>query len=115
MQPQVLGQPHQPVAEIPPLPEEADERAVNVIQLGSKGKEKVMEPEIITIKRAAAKKEAKQAVSEQQQQALKAHKHTLMQTRMDEMYGVKKGGKKGGLSGGMSSGVNERGQLVWEG
>ena len=38
------------------MPEEADERVVNVIQLESKGKEKVMEPEIIAVKRAAAKK-----------------------------------------------------------
>lgn len=66
-------------------------------------------------RKAEAKKEAKQAASEQQQQALKAHQHTLMRTRMDEVYGVKKSGKKGTLSGGMSSGVNEKGQLVWEG
>ena len=56
MQPQVLRRPPQPVAEIPPLPEETDERAANVIQLESKGKEKVMEPEIIAVKRTAAKK-----------------------------------------------------------
>ena len=56
MQPQVLRRPPQPVAEIPPLPKETDERTDNVIQLESKGKEKVMEPEIIAVKRAAAKK-----------------------------------------------------------
>ena len=56
MQPQVLRQPPQPVAKIPPLPQETDNRAVNVIQLESKGKEKVMEPEIIAIKRTVAKK-----------------------------------------------------------
>ena len=38
------------------MPEEASERAVNVIQLESKGKEKVTEPEIIAVKRTAAKK-----------------------------------------------------------
>ena len=38
------------------MPEETEEREVNVIQLESKVKEKVMEPEIITIKRTAAKK-----------------------------------------------------------
>ena len=53
---QVLRRPPQPVAKVPPLPEEADERAVNVIQLESKGKEKVVEPEIVAVKRTAAKK-----------------------------------------------------------
>ena len=53
---QVLRRPPQPVAEVPPLPEEAGERAVNVIQLESKGKEKVAEPEIVAVKRTAAKK-----------------------------------------------------------
>ena len=38
------------------MPEEAGERAVNVIQLESKGKEKVAEPEIMPVKRTAAKK-----------------------------------------------------------
>ena len=38
------------------MPEEADERAVNVIQLESKGKEKVTEPKIIAVNKAAAKK-----------------------------------------------------------
>ena len=56
MQPQVLRRPPQPVAKIPPLPKETDERAINVIQLESKGKEKVMEPEIIAVKRTTAKK-----------------------------------------------------------
>ena len=56
MQQQVLRRPPQPVAEVPPLLEEADERAVNVIQLESKGKEKVVEPEIIAVKRSVAKK-----------------------------------------------------------
>ena len=37
------------------MPEEAGERAVNVIQLESKGKEKVAELEIMPIKRTAAK------------------------------------------------------------
>ena len=66
-------------------------------------------------KKAAAKRDAKQAASDQQQQALKAHQRSLVQTRMDEVYGVKKSGKKSGLSGGMSSGVNEKGHLIWEG
>ena len=56
VQPQVLRQPPQPVAKIPPLPEEAGERAVNVIQQESKGKEKVMEPKIIAVNKAAARK-----------------------------------------------------------
>ena len=56
MQQQVLRRPPQLVAEVPPLPEEAHERAVNVIQLESKGKEKVVEPEIVAVKRTAAKK-----------------------------------------------------------
>ena len=56
MQPQVVRRPPQLAAEIPPLPEEAAERAVNAIQLESKGKEKMMEPEIMPVKRTAAKK-----------------------------------------------------------
>ena len=56
MQPQVLRQLPQSVAEIPPLPEEAGERAVNVIQLETKGKEKMKEPKIVPIKKTAAKK-----------------------------------------------------------
>ena len=44
------------MAEVPPLPEEADERAVNVIQLESKGKEKVVEAESVAVKRTAAKR-----------------------------------------------------------
>ena len=50
VQPQVLRPPPQLVAP------ETNERAVNVIQLESKGKEKVMEPEIIGVKRTTAKK-----------------------------------------------------------
>ena len=56
MLPQVLRRPPQPAAKIPPLPEEVGERAVNVIQLESKRKEKVTEPEIIAVNKAAAKK-----------------------------------------------------------
>ena len=56
MQPQVLRRPPQPAAEIPPLLEEASERVVNVIQLESKGKEKMTEPVIMPVKRVATKK-----------------------------------------------------------
>ena len=56
MQLQVLRRPPQLVVEIPPLPEEVGERVVNVIQLESMGKEKVTEPEIIAVNKAAAKK-----------------------------------------------------------
>ena len=38
------------------MPEEAGERAVNVIQLETKGKEKMKGPEIMLVKRATAKK-----------------------------------------------------------
>ena len=55
-QPQILRRP-QPAAAIPPLPEAAEERAVNVIQLESKGKEKVREPEVMPIKKARVSEE----------------------------------------------------------
>ena len=55
-QPQILRRP-QPAAAIPPLPEAAEERAVNVIQLESKGKEKVKEPEVMPIKKARVSEE----------------------------------------------------------
>ena len=51
-----MRQPPQPAAEIPPLPKEAGERVVNVIQLETKGKEKMKEPKIMPVKRMAAKK-----------------------------------------------------------
>ena len=38
------------------MPKEAGERAINVIQLETKGKEKMMEQEVMPIKRTAAKK-----------------------------------------------------------
>ena len=53
-----MRRPPQPVAAIPPLPEEVEERAVNVIQLESKGKEKVKEPEVMPIKKARVSEEA---------------------------------------------------------
>ena len=55
-QPQILRRP-QPAAAIPPLTEAAEERAVNVIQLESKGKEKIREPEIMPIKKARVSEE----------------------------------------------------------
>ena len=42
---------------IPPLPEVAKERAVNVIQLEAKGKEKMKEPEVMPIKKARVSEE----------------------------------------------------------
>ena len=47
----------QPAAEVPPLPEAADERAINVIQLETKGKEKIKEPEVMPIKKARVSEE----------------------------------------------------------
>ena len=51
VQPQILRQP-QAAAAIPPLPEVAEERAVNVIHLEAKGKEKMKEPKVMPIKKA---------------------------------------------------------------
>lgn len=48
---QILRRPPQAVAEIPPLPGAAGERAVNVICLEAKGKEKAKIPEIIEVKK----------------------------------------------------------------
>ena len=48
-QPQILRRPPQAAAVILPLPEEAGERAVNVIHLESKGKENVEEPEVMPV------------------------------------------------------------------
>ena len=56
VQPQILRRP-QPAAKVPPLPEAADERAINVIQLESKGKEKIKEPEVMPIKKARVSEE----------------------------------------------------------
>ena len=42
---------------IPPLPEVAEERAVDVIQLEAKGKEKMKEPEVMPIKKARVSEE----------------------------------------------------------
>ena len=47
-----MRRPPQAVAAIPPLPNEVGERAINVIQLESKGKEKVEEPELTPGKKA---------------------------------------------------------------
>ena len=55
-QPQVMRHAPQAAVAIPPLPEEADERAVNVIQLESKGKEKIKELEVIPVKKTRVKK-----------------------------------------------------------
>ena len=55
----MLRQP-QPAAEVPPLPEAAGERTVNVIQLESKGKEKMEEPEVMPIKKARVSEEVTQ-------------------------------------------------------
>ena len=52
VQTQILRHPPQATAAIPPLPEEPSEGAINVIQLETKGKEKVKEPEVMPIKRA---------------------------------------------------------------
>ena len=41
---------------IPPLLEEASERVVNVVQLETKGKEKMKEPKIMPVKRMVGKK-----------------------------------------------------------
>ena len=48
---QILRRPPQATAAIPPLPEAVGERAVNVIQLESKGKEKVEEAEVMLVKK----------------------------------------------------------------
>ena len=58
VQPHILRHPPQAVAEIPPLPDEPNERAVNVIQLESKGKEKIEELELMPIKRAQVSEES---------------------------------------------------------
>ena len=55
-QPQILRQP-QATAAIPPLPEVNEERAVNVIQLEAKGKEKIREPNVMPIKKARVSEE----------------------------------------------------------
>ena len=56
-QPQILRRPPQAAATIPPLPETAGERAVNVIQLETKGKEKMKEPEVMPIQKARLSEE----------------------------------------------------------
>ena len=56
VQPQILRQP-QAAAAIPPLPEVNEERAVNVIQLEAKGKEKIKEPDVMPIKKARVSEE----------------------------------------------------------
>ena len=58
VQPQILRRPPQAAVAIPPLPEEVEERAVNVIQLESKDKEKIKEPEVMPIKKARVSEEA---------------------------------------------------------
>ena len=55
-QPQILRRPPHATAAIPPLPEEASERAVNVIHLEAKGKEKVKEPKVMPFERSKIKK-----------------------------------------------------------
>ena len=55
-QSQILRQPQATTA-IPPLPEVNEERAVNVIQLEAKGKEKVREPDVMPIKKARVSEE----------------------------------------------------------
>ena len=55
-QPKVLRLPPQATAALPPLPEETGERAINVIQLETKGKEKAKEPEVMPVKKARVKK-----------------------------------------------------------
>ena len=56
VQPQILRRPPQAAAAIPPLPEETGERAVNVIQLEAKGKEKAKEPEVMPVEKTRVKK-----------------------------------------------------------
>ena len=56
VQPQILRQPQAAVA-IPSLPKVAEERAVNVIQLEAKGKEKMKELEVMPIKNARVSEE----------------------------------------------------------
>ncbi|MCO5552640.1 hypothetical protein L7F22_006155 [Adiantum nelumboides] len=64
--PQMVAQPQvlqrsvapQPVAEIPPLPNNNGERAVNVISIEGKGKAKMIEPCVIPIKKARMSEEA---------------------------------------------------------
>ena len=51
IQPQILSPP-QPIATIPPLPKVVEEHVVNVICIEGKDKEKVMEPEVMLVKRA---------------------------------------------------------------
>ena len=55
-QPQILRRPPQAAVAIPPLPEEAGERAINVIHLEAKGKEKVKEPKVMPVERTRTKK-----------------------------------------------------------
>ncbi|MCO5602969.1 hypothetical protein L7F22_057111 [Adiantum nelumboides] len=59
-QPQVLQRSvsPQPVAEIPPLPNNNGERAVNVISIEGKGKAKMIEPCVMPIKKARMSEEA---------------------------------------------------------
>ena len=52
-----MRRPPQAAAEIPPLPKDTGKRAVNVIQLAPKGKEKVKEPEVMPIKKARVSEE----------------------------------------------------------
>ena len=51
-----MRHPPQAIAEIPPLLEELNERAVNVIQLESNGKEKLEKLELMPIKRVQVRK-----------------------------------------------------------
>ena len=52
-----MRRPPQAAAAIPPLPKEVEERAVNVIQLEYKGKERVKELEVMPIKKARVSEE----------------------------------------------------------
>ena len=54
-QPQILRRPPQAALVVPPLPEEPDERAVNVIHLEAKGEDKVEDPEVMPIERTRMK------------------------------------------------------------
>ena len=61
VQPQIIRPPMapQPVMEIPPLPSNnGGERAVNIIRLEDKGKEKMKEPVVMQIKKARFSGEA---------------------------------------------------------
>ena len=51
-----MRRPPQPAATIPSLPEVVGERAVNVIQLETKGKEKIKESEVMPVGRAEVPK-----------------------------------------------------------